>query len=235
VTHAPPPACRGSTAASAPPSRRSTRRTRRATFSSSAAGGRVTIRLADAVGIDAAAKLGVFGNNGIVDETNYDGEGNYVGGSGVARNPPELFVSAGSAQVSVSSDGILFVPVGGVRTFANPTNGFTDNDIVRGDAPLGQQPADPFKPFNGTLADFGGLRYRDAGADNDIVRMLDGSAGGTWVDLSGVPLPSVAYVRFNVPEGGRFVIDAVTAVPEPASLGVIGFAAMLLSRRRAPR
>ncbi|HEX8341673.1 MAG TPA: hypothetical protein VF624_12245 [Tepidisphaeraceae bacterium] len=202
-------------------------------------GGTVTIRLDNAVGVDDTSRLGVFGNNGIIDEdpeTAFDENFNYVaGGRGIVGRPPKLFSPIGSAQVSVSTDGDTFLAVGGVRAFDNPTNGFTDNDVNLGTAAPGARPTDPFKPFMKTLADFAGLRYRDPAAKTDILRLLDGSAGGNWIDLSGVPLASISYVKFDVPAGSRLAIDAVTAVPEPASLGLIGFAAMLLRRGRARR
>jgi hypothetical protein len=91
--------------------------------------------------------------------------------------------------------------------------------------------ADFSKPFTGTLSSLNGLTYPQ------IVGLLDGSAGGTWLDVSGAGLSSVAYVRFDVPavEGQRLVLDAVTAVPEPALGLSILPAIALLSRRRRNR
>jgi hypothetical protein len=65
--------------------------------------------------------------------------------------------------------------------------------------------------------------------------LLGGSGGGTWVDVTGTGLGSVEYVRFDVPAGAgdRLVLDAVTAVPEPAAGLVLLLTSSFLIRRRA--
>src|SRR5687767_6191166 len=187
------------------------------------AGGRLTLRLSSPVAAGGAGpELGVFANNGLIDVSD--------DGSGLAGNPAATFSPPPVALVSVSADGQTFVPLGNQPiTFGNPTNFYTDVAIEDYSAPLGAAAADFSKPFTGTLSSFNDLAYPQ------IVQLLNGSAGGTWVDVSGSGLPSIEYVRFDVPAGGgqRLVLDAVTAVPEP-TMGVCFVAAipMLLRRRR---
>ncbi|MBC7785660.1 MAG: PEP-CTERM sorting domain-containing protein [Burkholderiales bacterium] len=201
------------------------------------AGGSMTLKLDKPVTIIPSAKIGVFSNVGIVDEdpdTQYDVNFNTIaGGGGIAGSPTLTFSPAGFGFVSVSSNGMDWSSLGASSfSFGNPTNYYTDTNIALNFAALGTQSADFFKPFGGTLASFAGLKYRDAGAANDMVRLLNGSAGGTWLDISSVPLAEVNYVKFDVPVGGRMVIDAVTAVPEPVSAGLLVAAAGLMVRRR---
>jgi hypothetical protein len=127
----------------------------------------------------------------------------------------------------VSEDGVTFVPLGDQPfLFANPTNAYTDVAITNYLAPLGSQVADFSRPFTGTLSDFGGKSYAQ------ILTLLDGSAGGTWLDLSGTGLSGVRYVRFDVPEGARLVVDAVTAVPEPSAAVLLSLSLVALTRTR---
>ncbi len=199
------------------------------------AGGSATIRLSGPILINSTAKLGVFENTGIVDvdpESAFDGFFNFTaGGRGIVGNPPRTF-GGGIASVSVSSDGVNFVPVTALPIEFNiPSTAYTDNDINLGLGTIGTQPTDYFKPFTGTLSDFANLRYNDPDSNPDMLTLLDGSAGGTWLDLSSIPLGTVSYVRFDVPDNGRLLIDAVTAIPEPAALSM-GLAFTFIVRRR---
>jgi hypothetical protein len=186
------------------------------------AGGRLTLKLSSPiVATGAGPEVGVFVNNGLVDVSE--------DGSGRAGSPPMTFSPFPSAMVSVSPDGQQFVPLGaGPITFANPTNYYTDVSISNYSAPLGDAPADFSKPFTGTVDDFSGLTYPQ------MVQLLGGSAGGTWLDVTPAGLASIQYVRFDVPAGGaqRLVLDAVTAVPEPGAVTLVAAAAALLARRR---
>jgi hypothetical protein len=195
-------------------------------------GGELTLRLSAPVapvpGV-ATPELGVFVNNGLVDVS--------PGGTGTAGNPASTFSPAPAARVSVSDDGSRFVPLAGgpldLVTFSNPTNFYTDTHIDNYSAPLGNQPADFSRPFTGNLSSFDGLTYEQ------MLGVLNGSAGGNWLDLSGTGLSSVQLVRFEVPEGSdaRLVLDALTAVPEPgaACVALAPLAAVLLGRVRRRR
>ena len=185
-------------------------------------GGRITLRLSSPVAAAGAGReLGVFANNGLIDVSE--------NGSGVAGSPASTFSPLPSALVSVSADGQTFVPLGNEPlVFGNPTNFYTDVEITNYSAPPGAAAADFSKPFTGTLASFDGLTYAQ------MVQLLGGSAGGTWIDVSGAGLSTVQYVRFDVPagDGQRLVLDAVTAVPEPGVAWCLVPALALLARRR---
>jgi hypothetical protein len=127
-----------------------------------------------------------------------------------------------------AAEGDAWVPLSASPiAFSNPSNYFTDTSISNYYAPLGTAQADFFQPFEGTLADFSGKSYAQ------MLTLLDGSAGGTWLDISGTGLSSVRYVRFEVPQGEsyRMMIDAVTAVPEPGSFTLALLAGAMLLRR----
>jgi hypothetical protein len=185
------------------------------------AGGSITLRLSEPVPAGGAGpEVGVFSNNGLIDVS--------AGGTGTAGTPAATFSPPSVARVSVSADGKTFVPLGAEPlTFANPTNFYTDVIINDYSAPLGNSVADLSRPFTGTLSDFDGLTYPQ------MVRLLAGSGGGTWIDVSGPGLGTVRYVRFDVPAGAtqRLVLDAVTAIPEPM-LGLLVLPILTLMRRR---
>jgi hypothetical protein len=184
------------------------------------AGGSLTLRLSSPVETAGGGpEIGVFTNNGLVDVS--------PNGSGVAGNPAATFSPLPMARVSVSRDGQTFVPLGPEPVvFGNPTNFYTDTSIENYSAPLGMVTADFSGPFDGTLSSFSGRTY--AG----MLTLLGGSGGGTWLDVSGSGLESVEYVRFDVPAGERLVLDAVTAVPEPAVGVAVVCVPALLARRR---
>lgn len=186
-------------------------------------GGSLTLRLGGAVPAGPAA-VGVFSNVGIIDVS--------ADGSGMAGSPAGAFSPFPQAMVSVSADGVSYVPVGaGPITFSNPTNRYLDVAPWTGYAPLpGVVESDVFRPWLGGFADLSGLSYAE------MLPVFAGSAGGTWLDLSGTGLGVVEFIRFEVPEGAayRMVLDAVTGViPEPASAGVLlGLGSLMLGRGR---
>jgi len=189
------------------------------------AGGHLTLELSSPVSAGGAGpELGVFANNGIIDVS--------PNGTGTAGTPAATFSPAPRALVSVSADGQMFAPLAAQPfAFANPTNVYTDVTIDNYSAPLGSAVADFSMPFTGDLSSFNGLTYPQ------MVQLLNGSAGGTWLDVSGVGLGSVRYVRFDVPAGGddRLVLDAVTAVPEPTAALAMLPALVLMRLRRTIR
>ena len=200
-------------------------------------GGFIELRLSSPVPVAPGAMLGVFVNNGIIDVSpaQFDNDGNVIsGGTGQAGTPAGYFSPTPAARVSVRGATGGFVPLDEAPiTFDIPTNAYTDTAIDKYFAPLGSDLADPFKPFDGGLSDFNGLTYPQ------MLDLLDGSAGGTWLSLAGVPVDAVEYVRFEVPSGAnyRLVLDALTAspaVPEPAAAAaaVLFIGAGMLGRRR---
>ena len=191
------------------------------------AGGAIELELSAPVLPTSGREIGVFVNNGITDVS--------PTGTGVAKtygsNPEELYFSpAPRAIVSVkSAEGDAWVPLSASPiAFVNPSNYYTDTSISNYYAPLGTAQADFFQPFDGTLADFSGKTYAQ------MLTLLDGSAGGTWLDISGTGLSSVRYVRFEVPQGEsyRMMLDAVTAVPEPGGAMALLVGAVAMLRRR---
>ena len=202
-------------------------------------GGQLTLHLSSPVLTAGGRTVGVFSNNGLVDASN--------GVGGQATNPATLFSDVPEAVVSVSADGITYVALNGGNPvlFPNPTNYYTDQPITQtasvymgvtyygNHENLGAAVADQGKPFAGTLSTFDGQTF------DQIKATLNGSAGGTWLDLSGTGLTVVNDVRFAVPANVsyRMVVDSVSAVPEPASAAVVLLVggAALLGRRRGAR
>jgi len=202
-------------------------------------GGQITLRLSHfAIPQASEPEIGVFANVGIADNDFPNG---------LAGNPPFTF-GIDSAEVSVSEDGLAWSSLGSV-TFDIPTNGYTDSASPFADSP-GSSLSDFQQPFTGALSDFAGRTY--AGGGSDMLDLLAGSGGGTWLDISGTGLTKVGYVRFSVADdldGGtslNFELDAVSVshaalgqrtVPEPATAILIGFALLTLPvlRRQAAR
>jgi hypothetical protein len=206
-------------------------------------GGHVVLELSAPVTVGTGARLGVYSNNGFLDVSPQTYDSNYVivaGGTGVTGPVDTFFFSSiPQAHVQVAAtEGGPWLDLGtGLTQFPMPTNAFTDVDVNLEMAPQGNVPADYFKPFTGQLVDFENKTYRQIVDD-----VLKGSAGGTWLDLSGVPLGEVRYVRFDIPSGltgTRMMIDAVTAVsatvPEPTGLGAVVMVLACAATRRRRR
>lgn len=161
------------------------------------AGGSLTLKLSSPVPTN-GINLGVYSNVGIGDVS-----GN---GTGQAGSPPGTLGQISRATVSVSQDGVNFVPLnsGQPISFANPTNWFTDTPITAGFQPTtGTAHASQSKPFLGSLSSLSGQTY------SQILTTLNNSAGGTWLDLRNTGLATVNYVKFNVGTGDRMIVDAI--------------------------
>jgi hypothetical protein len=188
-------------------------------------GGEIVLRFAETLVPLPGSNVGVFSNNGLVD-TNWP--------TGQNSNPAALFSPPGIARVSVSQDGTNWSFVGADPiVFDAPTNYYADlgpdpsNTTVHGTVV-----ADIARPFAGHLNDFDGLNWTQTKA------LLNGSAGGTWIDISSAGVAQVNFIRFQVPAGtgNRLVIDAVSTVPEPAGAAILlGLLLPLISRARAVR
>ena len=188
-------------------------------------GAGVTIKLSNYAISTAGLELGVISNVGLIDADWPNGQ---------ATDPAATFGTPRSAEVQVSENGVDFVSLG-TQLFDNPANYFLDAASPYDSEP-GSVVADFGKAFDGSLSDFSGLNY------DQMLTLLDGSVGGTWLDISGSGLSQVGYVRFNTvaDNGYDFVIDSLlvasdatgAAVPEPAA-GVVLLSLLALRRRRS--
>jgi hypothetical protein len=146
-----------------------------------------------------------------------------------ASNPAATF-NFRRADLRVSADGQNWVPLASDVVFNVPTNAFAAGVTQpEGQSTPGTIQADYTKPFVGTLADFSGLTYPQ------MLALLNGSAGGTWFDLTNVPLSGVNYVEFTVgADDQQMYVDAVVTTPEPAA-GIVVFGVFLATALRLGR
>ena len=199
-------------------------------------GGHITLRFAQYVTPSASGpEIGVFAHPGISD-VNYP-----AGKAGPTLSPFDFSTfSIGSAvNVEVSPDNIIWQSLGS-QQFTIPTNGFSDVASPYATSP-GNVPSDFGIPFTGTLSSFANLTYPQ------MLTLLNGSGGGTWLDISGTGFSNVGYIRFSLPDDGNsntelaMEIDAVSIanggagspLPEPSTLllGALGCIGLLAVRR----
>lgn len=204
------------------------------------AGGQLTLRLSNFVTIDRTQgvfEIGVWEYIFLNDVSWPNGQ---AGETAVATG-------ASSAIVDVSEDGVNWFSLNNNQPilFTLPGNYFTNAGATDSEAPASPQFADFGKPFTGSVSDFNGKNY------SQIIATLDGSAGGTWLNLDDAPFAQVGYIRFRdvpqLPEVSgteTLEIDAVAintslagaAVPEPGSglLALLGAGVIGTFRRRRP-
>jgi hypothetical protein len=193
------------------------------------AGGQLTLQLAFPVTVQAGAyEVGVWSNVGLND-SDYPNGTNY--------SPAQTLSPPASAVVSVSADGTHWATLnsGNPITFSLPGNYYTNAGPYDATAPANPQFANFGQPFTGSLSDFDGEDYAQ------VLATLNGSAGGTWLDLDGTGLSQVDFIRFNgVASGDVLYINGVSgnaALPEPgaAGLAMLGGALVFSLRRRPTR
>ncbi len=184
------------------------------------AGGNLTLHLAQP-----AAKIGVHAAVGLIDSAYPTG-----------RNTPvaSTYTAPRQAAVSVSQDGVDYIALGAMD-FDIPSNYF-DQGVTTPSAQTspGTHRADFGKPFTAALSSFDG---KDWAGTLDV---LDGSAGGEWLDLFSVLPAGANFIRFSVPVGQAdpMFLDAVAVVPVPEPAGALALAsvgALLLGSRRRHR
>ena len=195
-------------------------------------GGQLTLQLQNYVTVSSGAfEIGVWTDIGIADSS-------YP--NGTAGSPASTFSSPSGVVVSVSADGVHWVALNGGNpmTFSNPGNYYLNAGPYDTTVPASPVLADFGKPFTGTLASFSGETY------SQVLSTLNGSAGGTWLDLDSTGLSEVGYIRFNgVASGGEIDLNAVSinsslagaTVPEPGTVGMLVLGAAFafgIKRRR---
>ena len=167
------------------------------------AGGSIVLKLAQTASTDGFT-IGVHTGFGLADA-------DYPNG---VNTDPASYVNSflRQANVMVSADGVNWGNLGAV-TFDNPSN----IDTGAATDPEGNSPgvgpaADPGKPFLGSLSSFNGQDWQGT------LAVLNGSAGGTWLNLSGItdengnPIAGVNFIKFSVP--GSAPLDPNTGNPE---------------------
>lgn len=195
-------------------------------------GGYLRLVLPAYVNVKSGLQLGVFTNAGLQDSS-------FVNGSAPGTNySPARGFGGGSARVAVSEDGVTYVPLG-TFTFNAPTNFYTNlTDPYATAVNFDGVVSDFGQPFAGSLSDFDSKDFAQT------IATFNGSAGGTWLDVSASGLGRVGFIEFAVddttPGIDRLAIDAVgiangsvgAIFPEPGSLLALCLAPLILARRR---
>lgn len=167
------------------------------------AGGSLILKLAQPAATNGYT-IGVHTGFGLLDAA-------YPGG--VNANPASYINSwLRQADVMVSADGVNWGNLGTI-TFDNPSNIDTGaaTDPEGGSPGVGPA-ANPGEPFLGSLSSFNGENWQQT------LATLNGSAGGTWLNLSGVTdengnaISQVNYIEFVVPSNPP--LDPNTGNPE---------------------
>lgn len=200
-------------------------------------GGHITLKLSHFAMPQAGLEIGVFENTGLeVDFSNL-----------TALDPVSTF-GDDRAFVEVSANGTYWKSLSATAIhFNRPSNGYTDlSDPFS--ATLGTELSDFQQPFVADLSEFAGLPYSNPSGP-DLLEVLAGSGGGTWLDISSTGLPRIGYIRFSVADdftatAQNFELDAVSIahgavgrpVPEPGTIAsaLLALASMLITVRRRP-
>lgn len=180
------------------------------------AGGHLTVSFAEPIRDLHGKDFIIFGNGGFIDSDYPNGR---VGG---------VFAD-GPFRVSVSRDGVNFVPLEGLFNDATfPMLGYLDLDGPY-DPDRGTILSDYTRPINPLLKmeDFFGRTFQE------VVALYDGSGGGLALDFSTSGLSEIHFVRIDVPDGSSSPeIDAFAVIPEPPSALALFFASVAAFWRR---
>lgn len=187
-------------------------------------GGHLSLQMERFVDVSSAGlHLGIWGNTFL------------AMGSGGRATDPAVMAGVDVAELAVSQNGVDFVSIGEV-SLAWFGNYWSDSSGPFSQEP-GTIPADFGQPFSAGLADFNGLTY------GEILNVLDGTAGGTWIDLSSTGLEKVGWIRFSgIIEGSTVEICAISinsdlagaVVPEPATglMLALGFGGWMIYAKK---
>ena len=175
-------------------------------------GGDLTLRLDRSILLTAGMpELCLVSNTGLAD-------GDYPNGLNTGA------FGIDTVTIEVSENGLGWTSLGSV-TCDFPSNQFCDAPGPFHPTANGLQRSDFSKPHALKLADLDGMNY------SQIVTMLDGSAGGNWIDLDSTGLSRVSYIRLSVPDDAdsgtqntfelaAVSINAATAGPTPVALSL---------------
>jgi hypothetical protein len=170
-------------------------------------GGSITMQFSQPVNVlSSSPTLGIFTGIGFFD-SQYP--------AGVNYTPAQTFDTQ-SAVVSVSQDGQNWVSLG-LQDFNIPENYYANAaNPYQFPAPDPAQLADFGKAYTGTFDQFDGENF------SQILSTLNGSAGGTWLNLAGTSLSEINYIQFSEPTGQAPVtsfvaINAISASGLPAN------------------
>lgn len=188
-------------------------------------GGSLVMEFDEPIVDDASNPFGVdfivFGNGGFIDVDFPNGR---IDGAATMFGVDPM-------RVSVSGDGVNFLPLGAFSEGLFPTQGYAD--VAPFDAPPGSVLTDFTRPVDPALtqADFAGRTYAEA------LALYGGSGGGTPIDIAGSGLASVRFVKIEAVDTGdddvSVEIDAIATVPEPGvALGLLVLARVALRRGR---
>lgn len=194
-------------------------------------GGHLTLWLENFLVVGEGPELGVFTHVGLA-------EADWENPSGTAGSPAVAF-GVDPVTVEASADGQQWASLGQV-TMDRPTNFYADAASPYLASGEGLAAADFSQPFTSPLSDFSGKNW------GQILTLLDGSAGGTWLDLSSTGLSQVKFVRFSVADDANsltnlnFEVDSVSiaaghigaVAPEPVSAMLLLAGGLAGLRRR---
>jgi hypothetical protein len=172
-------------------------------------GGDLTLRLGRGATVSPGTReIGIFTNTGLLD-------GDFPNG----LNAGSFGIDA--VEIAVSADGLSWRSLGSI-TCDFPSSAFTDAPGPFHDDAAGLTRSDYAKAHSLQLSDINGLSHPE------ILALLGGSAGGTWLDLSPSGLDQVGYIRFHVPDDGdagtenTFELDALSINAAAAGEAVTG-------------
>ena len=153
-------------------------------------GGQITLELPSAIPVSSGAlQVGIFHSAGLNDPT-FSGQAEATARTFAGRE----FGADRTAVVEVADVLGNFHSLGRVL-FTQPTQGF-ENQTDPYAFPTPPIPSNFDEPFDGSLASFNGL------SQPQITAMLQGSAGGTWIEMPpavAAALDEIRYVRISDP------------------------------------
>ncbi|HUB24273.1 MAG TPA: hypothetical protein VL992_02510 [Tepidisphaeraceae bacterium] len=167
-------------------------------------GGSITLQFNQPVNVlSSTPTLGVFTGIGFYD-SQYP--------IGLNYSPAETFDTQ-SAVVSVSQNGQNWVSLG-FQNFNIPENYYVNaGNPYQFPAPNPAQLADFGKAYTGTFDQFDGENF------SQILTTLNGSAGGTWLNLAGTGLNQINYIQFSEPTG-RVPVTSFVAIETVSASGL---------------